>query len=349
MVLAVAWLDRDTAPVRLLAGLLSLPVAAIAYHYFENPVRFHPRLAGSLPRTFAMGVGATLMLLGVSAGLSRYRESAIESGRYADVVSTKARGVGVPCPKEVSSIDGIKYCLAASPDRAGQTVMLIGDSHAEQWIGPFAESAERADARLVVRAQSVCPSLDIRVTSFEGIEKPTCAKFREDTLRLIDELSPDAIVISNYNGYRDQVLRADGSFASRMEQPRLWGEAFASHISELGKKAERVGVLVDNPRLPADPLVCMSRRGNSIAGCESTRKVATQIVGPFQEAEAETIELGGVKVFGVTDRICTADRCDLQQDGVLVYVDRDHLSPAWVARQGASVDEFLESLLSRPS
>ena len=220
--------------------------------------------------------------------------------------------------------------------------MLIGDSHARQWMAAFADGAKKSEARLVVRWKSVCPSIPVRVTSFEGIESADCATFRTETLQLVEELRPDVVVVANYSGYRDQILTGDGSDADRAEQAEIWADGFAEHLEGLQGSGARIGVVVDNPRLETDPLVCLSRRGNTEEECQPTRSAALAATAPFQSAEADVMErIGGITTFGVTDRICDSDRCDLIQGGDFVFVDRDHLSVAWTRRHVDHVAAFL--------
>ena len=344
MILAVAWLDRDSTPIRVTAGLLALPIAGAAHHWVENPLRFSAWLTTSRARTVAMGAGVTLLVVVAAVGFARYSDRALTSDRYAELVATKDAHRGLDCAVDERSPSGIDYCLDGDLG-ASRTIMLIGDSHARQWMAAFADGAESADARLAVRWKSVCPSLPVRVTSFEGIESADCAAFRTETLRLVEELRPDVVVVANYSGYRDQILTGDGSDADRAEQAEIWADGFAEHLEGLQGSGARIGVVVDNPRLETDPLVCLSRRGNTEEECQPTRSAALAATAPFQSAEADVMErIGGITTFGVTDRICDSDRCDLIQGSDFVFVDRDHLSVAWTMGQDALIANFFSDL-----
>ena len=344
MIVAVAWLDRDTTTVRVAAGLLALAPAAAAYRWVENPVRFHSRLVVSPVRTIAMGVGVTALVIGASFTFRSYSAHELASDGYRELAAVKDGPRGLDCDPPERSATGIEYCVGGDPT-SSTTVMLIGDSHAMQWSRAFSASAERLHVRLVVRAMSVCPSIPLRVTSFEGIEKPDCAAYRNDTRSLIDELRPDAVVVSDYRGYADQILRPDGAHADPAEQAELWRTAFAEQMAAFQELGVRVGVVVDNPRLAFDPLVCMSRRGNSEQSCRPSRADALARVIPFERAEQRVLQqTGEVPTFGVTDRICDDAACDLRQNGAFVFRDRDHLAAAWTMQHSRLIDPFLKEL-----
>jgi len=344
MILAAAWLDHDTTAVRAIAGLAALIPAAAAHRWIENPVRFSKHLSVSPIRTIALGVGVTAVVVVTSIGFALHSSRVEGTTRFKELAAVRAAPRGLQCAATARSSSGIEYCLDGDLE-SPTTVMLVGDSHARQWMAAFAESAKRLHLRLAVRELSVCPSIPIRVTSFEGIEKTDCAAFRDDTLALIQELKPQAVVLSNYRGYGDQILRPDGTHAAGDEQVRLWQSAFSEQVTQLRALGTTVGVVNDNPRLAVDPLVCMSRPGNTEATCRPSRKDSLIAVAPFERAE--TMVLNGIKdiaSFGATDEICNATSCDLRQGSTYVFVDRDHLTAAWTLRHSELVDPFLREL-----
>lgn len=344
MVLTVAWLDTDTTAVRAAAGMAALLPAAAAHRWIENPMRFGRPLVASPARTFAMGLGATALVVGSGIGFARYSTHVEDSDGFRALAAVKAAPRGSECASTGRSSSGIAYCVdgdLSSPT----TVMLIGDSHARQWIAAFADSAKRLELRLVVRARSVCPSIPIRVTSFEGIENVDCAGYRADTMNLIGELEPAAVVLSNYRGYGDQILRADGTHADPDEQVSLWKVAFSEQVAKIRSSGAAIGIVVDNPRLSADPLVCLSRPGNTEHDCQPSRHDALSAVTPFERVESRVLEQGtAVARFGVTEQICDAQKCDLRQGQTYVFVDRDHLATAWTTKQSHLIDPFLREV-----
>ena len=82
IVLLTGALYRDTIPLRLLAALIALPVAAVSYMAVENPVRFSRRLRTSRPRTYALGAAATMICLVAAFGVYRHTQSELSQPPY---------------------------------------------------------------------------------------------------------------------------------------------------------------------------------------------------------------------------------------------------------------------------
>ncbi len=341
IILAVAWLDDDRVIVRLIAALLALPVAAAVYHWFENPVRFNRRLTASLPLTYTMALGVTLVTLLVAGGAGAMSMRTLEQEPYATYKTMKDnRSVDVCSPE----FDGLQVDLCETGDLTSDTtVMLIGDSHARHWIDAFDRAAQDLNVRLLVRWRGSCQSIPVRTTSRLDAG---CAAFRAATADAIRTHDPDLVVLSNYGEGIADVTDAEGNGLDEAGQAQAWQAAFEQQVDEIRAAGSRAAWIIDDPAQNLDPLICLTRPGNDISDCETPEADALRIVGTARAAERSAAEdLGGVASFDPTAGFCVDGRCTIFDDGIPIYVDRHHLAAGWTMTQVDGVRDFLRSAL----
>ena len=341
IVLTVEALDEDTTTLRCAAAVGSLVVAAAAHHLVENPLRFDRRLVASPRRTFVAGAVATAVVVGLTFAVAARGERDIAADEDLQTLEEVRAGArDFLCAHQRTTGSGIEYC--EDGDITSPTsVMLIGDSHTRHWTPAFADAARQEGIRLLVRWRGRCPSPDVAVTKAgAGVEDPECLAFREDTGALIDELEPEAVVISNSNGYQMAILTDPP-----VTPVDAWSTAYAAQLAELRAAGIRVGAVVDTPRLPFDAVDCVSERGDPELCATSVTEVLDP-KRPFMDAEAAVrSELGEVPVLDVNGLLCPGGRCPVVIDDVLVYADREHLNAAHARRLAPEVGAFLRELV----
>jgi hypothetical protein len=87
-------------------------------------------------------------------------------------------------------------CVYGDPAGA-RTVVLFGDSHAEQWEPAFAEAGKRQGWRVINWTKSACPAAQLSISNPQlNRQYVECDQWREQTLRKITDLKPDLVIIS---------------------------------------------------------------------------------------------------------------------------------------------------------
>ncbi len=335
IVLLTGALYRDTIPLRLLAALIALPVAAVSYKVVENPVRFSKRLRASRPRTYALGAAATMICLVAAFGVYRHTQSELSRAPYRELHAARESYHQYEC-EEVASPAGANYCLAGDSS-AHQVLMLIGDSHAGQWMTAFSDAAADEGLKLVLRASGNCsatPNVDAQRNGHIPEEQADCAEFQQESAELVSELHPTAVVLSDATASRNRSF-PDG--------PSVWSSALESQIHDLARQGIRVGVVVDNP-LSNDPILCVAR-GHSEDFCTPTRDDAyreldrySQAVEPLAEDEVS------VPVLDVNDRVCTDTTCRIRDGDTWIFGSFEHFTGDFTQAQGDRVRAFLDQL-----
>jgi peptidoglycan/LPS O-acetylase OafA/YrhL len=347
ILLAAAWFDTDATGVKVAAVLVALAIAAVAYHRFEQPVRLHPRLVGSLRLTFGLGAAVTLLAVAATIAVGHEADRRIDAlpGEPLDQVRESSRHF--TCGQERTSPTGIDYCESGDPNGA-TTVLLLGDSHAGHWIAGFDAAGRRDGVRVLSRWGGRCPSLavDVSATGAPGSTRvaPGCAGFRADSLRLVGELRPDAVVLSNNSGYQDTLVDDGAIVDDSTAQAKRWGDAYEAAVTQLRAEGVAVGSIVDGPKLPSDPLECVGDH-RSVSACSLSKVEAFSRTVHYSAAERRRAERLGVPRLDITDVLCPDD-CPVVVDGRYVYTDRAHLYRRFVVAQAPAVSEFLHRLLA---
>jgi len=367
IVLAVAWFESDRRTITIAAAATALPVAWVAYRWFETPLRFAPPIARSLPRTFAFGGAVTLIvLLGTVAARPDLPDVAADTTGPLDPADLEAPpgssleervAVGVAeyesrsdrsCPLKdaIATPQGDKYCVGGDLG-SDTTVMLIGDSHAGQWRRALEEVAEQNGAKLLIRQHNGCPPYQTFIKAPDGTSdnRAICTEQQEGDLRVIDALEPDAIIIATWSGYQGFLREADGSLPSATREVTLWSDAVQERTDAIRERGIPFAVIIDEPMLPFDASVCLATKG-SVEACAISRDDAVAKSGRFLAAERRIFAAAGVPVVDMTDVVCDETNCFLELDGSLVYVDEHHFTDAFAARQVPLLDGLMDEVLA---
>ncbi len=347
ILLAVAVLGHDTTTTRLAGALVGLAIAAVALFLVENPIRFDARLVARPARTFAVGAGVTLIGLALTFGVHRAAQRRLDEPFYRriEVAQAGAAAGGDAVCRSTRSPDGIEYCEYGDPT-ATKTVLLTGDSHAAQWVPAFAAAAHDEQIRLLVHTRGGCPSVDVPIarSTTRLVPSENCLQFRRDTERLIDTFHPNAVVLANAD-YEGRILDDHNTLPDAAGQLDIWQQGLRSTIASLQRTDRRVGVVLENPGLAADPNICLART-QSIDGCTPTRSEALTGSEQFNSRQrAVTDAAGPIPTFDIAPTLCGPTTCVLEHDGELVYQDAGHLTPGFTASQAPAIAGFLRSVL----
>ncbi len=181
-----------------------------------------------------------------------------------------------------------------------RTVVVVGDSHSEQFMGALAPIAEQEDWALVSVLNGGC--------SF-GLGEHPCREWNERVLEYVLELAPDAIftVVT--------AAEADGTAESLVEGVQEMVDTLAeSGISVIG--------LRDNPRFSFDVYLCAESNGPDADEC---RRDVSTVSAERNPADDLALADGSV-VVDLLDVVCPDGVCSPVVGNVFVYLDDNHLT-----------------------
>ncbi|MCL3817438.1 acyltransferase family protein [Aeromicrobium wangtongii] len=227
-------------------------------------------------------------------------------------------------------------------DPAGTTtVLLFGDSHAEQWFGALETIARARHWRLVSWTKAACPLADVTIDN-ERLGRPftECDEWRSTTLRAVERLAPDVIVTSQ----ADSLVGHDFS-SSR------WATATARTLRRLSDATPQLVFLGDTPRAPMDVPGCVADHLDDARQCTVPSDAGLPApdgsyayLPPRHAAVRRAVETVELTRVDTQPWFCRGTKCPPVVGDTLVYRDDSHMTQAYGRVLSPVLGEVLRSL-----
>jgi peptidoglycan/LPS O-acetylase OafA/YrhL len=313
---------------------LTMVCAAASYQLLEQPIRRSRWLGSRAVRSLGLGGSCTLVGVVIALGatmFAKFAASPIQTmiddvTKQAPTASGSGRGclIGFTDSKPVACIFGV----AAS----ARTVVLFGDSHADEWSTPIISLAEQQSWRLVTYLKASCSVADIPVYNMRLHRfLPECANWRARALAEIIRLHPSVVVIAeSSSGYIRGSLTGLGENAVDLA---TWSEGLRRSLRTLHGAGIPVIVLRDSPRPGRNIRDCLARaewHGLPTSVCETPRSegLAVSVTEAERDAAASVPE---VHFVDLSSAFCGPTVCPAVRDGIVVYRDANHLTTRYAA------------------
>jgi peptidoglycan/LPS O-acetylase OafA/YrhL len=313
---------------RLLCLAFSLGLAAVTFRLIEDPLH-HNKILAAKP-IYALAMAACLYFFGVGASVLWRQVSNRAAQSPEQLRFTRANSDFLIFDQPTCHVNmqesQAKGCTFESAN-ASKTVVLFGDSHAAQWYPPLRAIAETENWRLVTLTKSFCPATDVEfVNPSFGRRFTECESWRADALKLIRDLHPDLVVVTNTNAY------ATG------EKPIVnladWTIGTQRTLRAISQSAKRVVFLRDTPIPGIDIPACLARvswrsKWSSGGTCSVSKDKAVQEDVKRVEQQASTA-FANVEYVDMTDYICPGDVCEPERGDLILYRDSNHLTGSFM-------------------
>jgi len=203
------------------------------------------------------------------------------------------------------------------------TVVLFGDSHASVWFPALNRISVQRGWRLVVMAKSGCPAAAVNVVRF-GKLFTNCPIWRRDAERQIARLHPALVVVaySQYLGGDRPLAGVPTGYGS------TWLDGTEATFSFLHRAAERAVFITDVPMLTQVAPDCVSAHLSDVRSCTVARTTGIRYPGVTHQ-ELQLAARNHIDGIDSTPWFCTADRCPVIVDNILMYRDAQHMTPQW--------------------
>lgn len=215
--------------------------------------------------------------------------------------------LGNPCEGEFSTSEPVfaKACGQNKVDgKATKTIVVIGDSHAEQWMGALIPVAEQKNWQVVSLLLGGC---EFGSEAVESGRAAACRDFNLAAEKYVLDHKPDAVFTISTDAVPD----------SPNERVIPGYEESVKTFTAAG--IDVVGVR-DNPRFKDNIAACVAKDGADECSFKKSANLA-----PTNPA-AGLGKIQGAHMLDLSDRLCVGDRCDAVIGNVLVYLDDNHLS-----------------------
>ncbi len=212
-------------------------------------------------------------------------------------------------------------CVFGDPD-GNRTVVLFGDSHAEQWFGAVQKIAVSHGWRLISWTKAACPLADVLLYS-DQLHRPftECPAWRSGTLQRIAALHPDLVIASGSD-----------TLPGPAYDNAQWAARTADTAAALQRAAARVVYLADVPAPTGNVPVCLAGNVGSPERCQFSLTPTSVTVSSGSQpsgrraAVSAALRRLGVPVVDPTPWLCAKSGCPVVLSDTLIYRDATHLT-----------------------
>lgn len=325
---------------RLVAVAVSLVLAYASYTLVENPLRHSQILAGRPLRSFAMAAAISIVGVAVAVvwwGAAREWSSSAQQMQITRVSSEMPAVYDDEECDHFGRSDDVVECVYGN-ESSDRTVVLIGDSHAAQFLPAVMGAVAQNGYRLVVITKSSCPMVDGPDLYNKELKRTfaECGIWRREAMRTVRKISPDVIIVGSASIYE--------------QATDVWESGTRSVLDNLSQGSSRVVLLVDPPPAGIDIPSCLAleawRWGPLAPDCRPIGDPRAQERAAAQGRVARSV--AGVEILDLRNDVCVIGECGAMSDGLIRYRDGDHISvefaktftPAFVALLAGKQDKL---------
>ncbi len=325
---------QSFGPVRRIVVIAaSLGVAALSYHLIENPVRFSSRLRDRHGANYLLALGLLGLSLAAAGIAHATADTRLDDPKFVELQAAAADFEQIAdqgCPAGASGETLITSCVWG--DAGGsRTLLVLGDSHADQWIPALDLIGQQNGVRVIVRTSVACPALPSGPPgSFSG----PCVATQLSQLDEIDTLKPDAVFVTQWTG----------SFGAFDETK--WRESLAEFGAGLQGRDIGLFWMHDPASFDTNPIDCLGIR--SADACTPDRFTSVADTAFHAAIVREALAGSDFIEFDPSAILCDERRCPLRFQGELVYRDSNHLTGTVAELLAPEIEPDLLTALGAP-
>ncbi|MGL5810092.1 MAG: SGNH hydrolase domain-containing protein [Nocardioides sp.] len=344
---------RELGPIYLVQiSVLALWFAVLTRHLVENPAlrsRLRARTWVGLGVSWSGATAAASALVVISLPAfvgtgARAGEITLDKADTSKVVASLVAGLEITdAPRNLkpsiaaaaqdqpaSTRDGCHAdflvvaqgdCVYGDP-QGPKTVVLFGDSHAEQWLPALDRQGQDNGWRVVNWTKAACSVADVDTYS-NALNRTysECMEWREWTFQRIKKLAPDLVVVSQSDAVPGDIGNLD------------WAEATSRTMAYLRSERTPVAYLLDTPWPAGNVPECLATHLDDVGAC-NTPVPATNPFDGRKDAVRASLDEIGVPAIDPERWLCSSQECPAIVGNLLVYRDDSHLTATfsrWLA------------------
>lgn len=316
-----AWLDarwsRSLLVIAVSLAMVALPVAGAQYAIQVQNQKLKAEAETNYP-------GARVLMPDYVAPSTEQAPIMSVSGTEPEHWGRlELRCADVPDGPEYPALQG-RCSSTTNYEDPEKTILVIGSSHAQQWLEAAEPMAEAHNYRIVSLLLGMCPYGE----STES-RPPECNEFNEAATRYALDLKPDAVLamgtVSVVEGKEDPVV-----------------EGFPEAARQLTEAGISVAAIRDNPRFADNMQWCAEQHGADSPQCTSELSERLSPVSPYPDAFTDLPELAWLDF---SDLICPEGTCRPVIGNMHVYVDNNHLTTSYTASMSQEFDRRFHTAL----
>ncbi|MFD5829237.1 acyltransferase family protein [Lentzea sp. NPDC060358] len=317
-VLVLYLVVRGQSEAGLLGGVavisVSLVLAALTHLLVEEPVR-----RSGLPTRKL----TALLLVPLLAAVALWQHTGARDVRAHVPATDFAALDGESCEKSPQHRE-LTVCRGPVAGTPAKRVVLVGDSHVQQYIAALTPIAQARDWQLIAMLKGGCP-FSTRSEKFPGNQE--CERFNEEAATEIIALRPDFVF----------------TLATRNVQVGLTEETppgFVDRWRQLDAEGIPVVAVRDSPRYSFSVPECVRVHGVSAPRCGAPRADLLAPVPPYAGLDVP----GGVSFLDFSDQLCPDGYCPPVIGDLQVNFDDNHVSASLMRALSPVVEQALDAV-----
>lgn len=327
---------------------ISFGLAVLTHHLIEEPAR--KSRFGEPTGWGAYRFGAVLLVAALGAAVAwqnytdRQAEFAISvddpnhPGAAAQYPGFRYRGEPnvetlpplVALPHEWGTTEGMDcevegaICTQRADGTPAKQVVMIGDSHMQQYLAAMRPIAEQRNWELVSILKGACP-----YASDPEDFGQDCTDWNDSAAERIVAMAPDLVF-------------TQATYDVRVGLTEKTPPGFVRGWETLTDADIPVVAVRDTPRHPSDPATCVQLNGPQAPACTTPRAELYSVQPPYAAAPGVP---AGVSFVDLTSFFCTATACPPVIGNVWVYKDFNHPTAAFMRTLSPVLAEQLDTAL----
>ncbi|MEU6644685.1 acyltransferase family protein [Saccharomonospora sp. NPDC046836] len=212
----------------------------------------------------------------------------------------------------------LRICTVEPRGPITRRIVVVGDSHSQQYIAALRPIAAKHNWQIVAVGKGGCALTTDRTW-------PECGEWNDAAMAEILEMKPDLVVTMATRDVRAGLTE--------------WTPpGYVEQWQRLGDANIPVVAMRDSPRYDFEPSECVQKYGADSPRCARPR---AEMLAP----EPPYARLAGVprnvSFVDMSDSICTADKCLPVIGNVLVYLDDNHITAAYLQTMAPELERKL--------
>jgi peptidoglycan/LPS O-acetylase OafA/YrhL len=325
---------------------VALVLAVLTLRFVEEPARHSSWLRERSYSLNLVALGASLSAVLIAYGAMLVAQRRVSSPSQRLYAAARMDGMEHDCWGSLLE-NATAPCMFGDRN-AKETVVLMGDSHAEHWLPAVDRMGKERGWKVIAMVKPACPVADIPELVNGRLKRryTECTTWRRAMLRRIVGLRPMAVILSSYDHY----MPARGKLAESGVTPATWRDGLRRTYSLLSSARINTIVMRDVPQPGFDVPACLSRRAAGapfrMRECEYDRdeSVSPRAIAAQNEAARG---LDRVAFVDMTDRLCARSPCAVALRGTVVYRDDDHLTATFSRAEAPVLGARISAAVSR--
>lgn len=223
--------------------------------------------------------------------------------------------------------DDLELCPRGAKD-GDKALVLIGDSHARQWI-PALERIARQDGYVAYYlVREGCPGVDQVPWPVDGPSNVACAAFQDWAVAQVEALRPEITLLAsdaNERGYggKDGVRVYTDTDVEAMHEAGMLAQ-----VERVSPVSGRTVVIGDPPLHEIPPGECLGVDEPTLRGCLSPPQARSELM---TDATRRAAAQGGADFVRTRDWFCVDDTCPTVVGQMITHRDDEHITVEYAA------------------